>query len=671
MRFWYNPRPFLREVQTDERVNDELERVDYPSAPAGFPSVRSIVIGCIMCAVIGLAGPYWTIYLQSSRMFADYHTAGATFFLLFLFLFFNVVLGFFWKKLALRADELMAVGAMMLVGGSIATSGLIAYFFPAITSPYYFANLSNRWDEVLWPYLPKALSPLDPRGGTLAIKWFWEGLVPGEPIPWGPWLAPLATWGVFLMAMFACMMAIMVIMRKQWMDHEHLSFPIAQVPAELCAAAAAPGHPSSIFRSKAFWIGLAFTFALASVGGVSHYLGRPYFIRIRHWIDFGEEPWRLPIYLDLVVMGLVFLIPNRIAFTVWSVALVSWFIRSIMTEYHLSMTNPWVYGNEMNHLSMGATIVFVVGSVWLSRDHLRRALRCALGRGDRDYDLGEPSSYRAAFLTVLFSLIVMVVWFDRIGLDWYYAIVVLPVTLAIYYAMARVVAQCGLPMASPPIYPNVFMASMFGSGTLGAGRLAALGMHMGWHFDMRNSVMSGSAHGMYLTRRRRGGLFWAMLLGVLITYVAACYCTIWICYRYGGLNMDGWFFGTYPKVVPWGWTRAAIADYGGPSVGRMVWGGVGALLMAGLMVAQRTLFWWPLHPVGLLICASHMVYFFWFSVFMAWLVKVVLVMVGGPAAFRPARRFFIGMVMGYFLAGGIWAVIDTITHSTGNAVFYI
>ncbi len=651
-------------------MSDELQPDAAPDEAAGFPTIRSVVLGCVLCGIIGLAGPYWTIYLQSSRMFADYHTAGATF-LLFLILIPNFVLRAIWKPLGLRMHELMTVGAMMLVGGSIATSGLIAYFMPAISSAYYFANSSNNWALDVWPHLPQALSPLDPNGGTVAITKFWEGVPGDEPIQWGPWIGPLFTWGIFLMALFACMMAIMTIMRKQWMDREHLSFPIAQVPAELCAAGTDPAGPGSIFRSKGFWIGLGATFLLASAGGIVHYMGGDWFFRIRYWVDFAQEPWRLPIYVDLVVMGLVFLIPNRIAFTVWFVALLSWIVRSVMQEYALRMPGEWVYGNEMSQVAMGATVTFVIASLWLSREHLKRALRCALGRGDRDYDAGEPSSYRTAFLTVIIGLIVACVWLHRMGLGHVYAVLLVLITLAVYYAMARVVAQCGVPMLSPPMYPNHFMVTLFGPATLGSQRLSVLGMHMGWHFDMRNSVMSGSGHGMFLARRRRNGLFWAMLLGLLVTYVAAYFCTVWVCYRHGGVNMDSWFFGTYPKLFPSAWIKAAMAEHGGPSYVRMVWAAGGAIAMAALVVAHRSLFWWPLHPVGLLICSSHMVYYFWVSVFLAWLVKVLLLKIGGQAMFRPARRFFIGMVMGYFLAGGTWAIIDTITGSSNNPVFYI
>jgi hypothetical protein len=651
-------------------VTFDVETPASPLQAAGRPSLRSVALGCLMCVVIGLSGPYWTIYLQSSRLYADYHTAGATFFLFLLFLIFNLALGSAWKRLALRTDELMVIGAMMLVGGSIATSGLIGYLIPSMTSAYNLASTTNNWRSELWPHMPKMLAPIDPNGGILAITRYWTGLRAGQPIPWGPWLLPLARWGVFLMAMFACMMAIMTIMRKQWVDYEHLSFPIAQVPAELCMAAGDPWHRASIFRSKAFLLGLGITFLLASVGGISHYLGSFTPFRVRSVVELAPEPWHYSINIEPVVIGLVFLIPNRIAFTVWFVAFVSWFIRAFMTSYNLALHDSHVMGGAFSHLAAGAMVVFVLSSLWLSREHLKRAFICAFGGGERDYDRGEPSSYATAFIVVLLSCVVMVVWFSWIGLGVFYGSMLVLMTLAVYYTMARVVAQCGLPMLSPPVYPNQFMASTFGSAAFGKGQVAVLGHHYGWHFDMRNSAMSGAGHGMYLVRRRRSGLLWAMLLGLAITYVAGCACAVWIGYAHGAANMDPWFYGLFPRL-PWDWAQATIVHHGGPSGARLMWGGAGALVMAVLVVAQRTYFWWPLHPVGMLICSSHMVYYFSFSVFLAWLFKVLLITFGGPATFRPARRFAIGMVLGYFLAGGSWAIVDTITGSTGDAVFYI
>jgi len=646
---------------TDQEIRDAADA-------SGFMTLRAFILGSVLCVVGGIAGPYWTLYLQTSRLYADYHTAGATFFLFALLIVCNFGLGRLWEGFSLRASELMAIGAMLLVGGSILSSGLIAYFIPSISSVYYRANESNLWHE-MWQYLPSWASPLDPNGGTVAIKKFWEGLPKGEPIPWGPWVKPLALWGVMLMAFFIGMMAIMVLMRKQWVDYEHLSFPIAQVPAELCAAAE-PQSGISIMRSTAFWLGMGASVLLASAGGIGSYLNMVTEFRLRHWVVLAEGPWRLPIYLDVVFVGLVFLIPNRVAFSIWVVALASWVVRSFMTAYNLALPEAAIYGGEMNHLAMGGTLVFVLSSIWLSRGHLKRALRCALGTGDRGYDHGEAASYRAVFIAMVLCAVVVLSWFVKAGLGLGYAIVLVLATMAIYYALARVVAQCGLPAVSPPIYPNMFVSSLFGTAAIGSKGLGVMALHYGSYFDMRNSVMSGAAHGMYLTRRRRSGLLWAMIWGLLLAYVASSLSAVWVSYRHAGVNMDGWFFGNFPNI-PWNWMRTAITQSSDASIARMIWGAVGALIMAGLIVAQRTFFWWPLHPVGILIASSHMVYFFWASVFAAWLIKVIVVGIGGYGAFRKGRRFFIGVVMGYFLAGGVWNIIDTFTGKVGNSVFYI
>jgi len=90
-----------------------------------------------------------------------------------------------------------------------------------------------------------------------------------------------------------------------------------------------------------------------------------------------------------------------------------------------------------------------------------------------------------------------------------------------------------------------------------------------------------------------------------------------------------------------------------------------------LVIAQRTVFWWPIHPVGFVICSVTWTDVLWLSVFLAWLIKLVVVRVGGPALYRRARFLFLGMILGQFTVAGAWAVVDTFTGSVGNSIFWI
>lgn len=103
----------------------------------------------------------------------------------------------------------------------------------------------------------------------------------------------------------------------------------------------------------------------------------------------------------------------------------------------------------------------------------------------------------------------------------------------------------------------------------------------------------------------------------------------------------------------------------------LTWTGVGAAIMLLLVVAQRRLFWWPIHPVGFIICSVYWTDALWLSIFLAWLAKLVVVNFGGPAMYRKARLFFLGMVLGQFTVAGVWALVDTFADSFGNSIFWI
>ena len=81
--------------------------------------------------------------------------------------------------------------------------------------------------------------------------------------------------------------------------------------------------------------------------------------------------------------------------------------------------------------------------------------------------------------------------------------------------------------------------------------------------------------------------------------------------------------------------------------------------------------WWPLHPLGLTVAGSRVMDWTWFSIFLAWLVKIGVLHYGGPRMFRALRPFFLGLVLGQFVSVGAWTVIDAFTGMTDNMIFVI
>jgi hypothetical protein len=99
--------------------------------------------------------------------------------------------------------------------------------------------------------------------------------------------------------------------------------------------------------------------------------------------------------------------------------------------------------------------------------------------------------------------------------------------------------------------------------------------------------------------------------------------------------------------------------------------GVGGSVMAGLMLARHTFLWWPLHPLGFAVSSISLTNYISFSVFLAWLIKTLILKYGGIVMFHRARPFFLGLILGQFFVAGIWLVIDFLTGMTNNNIYWI
>ena len=49
-----------------------------------------------------------------------------------------------------------------------------------------------------------------------------------------------------------------------------------------------------------------------------------------------------------------------------------------------------------------------------------------------------------------------------------------------------------------------------------------------------------------------------------------------------------------------------------------------------------------------------------YSIFLSWLAKWLILRHGGLKAYRQAVPFFIGLILGEFIAGGLWSIIGIV-----------
>ena len=58
----------------------------------------------------------------------------------------------------------------------------------------------------------------------------------------------------------------------------------------------------------------------------------------------------------------------------------------------------------------------------------------------------------------------------------------------------------------------------------------------------------------------------------------------------------------------------------------------------------------------------------WFSMFLGWVLKSVILKYGGPTLFQRLRPFFLGLILGEASVGGFWIVVDYFTGMEANTL---
>ena len=78
----------------------------------------------------------------------------------------------------------------------------------------------------------------------------------------------------------------------------------------------------------------------------------------------------------------------------------------------------------------------------------------------------------------------------------------------------------------------------------------------------------------------------------------------------------------------------------------------------GLMMLRYLFLWWPFHPAGYGISLGKWnMNWYWFSIFVSWLLKLLILRLGQVQAHRRAIPFFMGLVLGEFMVGGSWGLL--------------
>ena len=589
----------------------------------------------------------------------------------------NLILKRFGAKWGLRPAELAVIYVMMVCACLLSSFGLAAQLLPNLAGANYFADPQNEWGKMFFRRFPSWLVPFDPKGPDkqFVSKAYYEGLRQGERIPWGAWLVPLAAWSILALLFLFLMVCLTTLLRKQWVDNEKLSFPLVQLPLEII-------HGESYRHEKdrkLLLLGALVPFLFHSTNGLHGIF--PNVPQLRSIIVLNDylvgKPWDdvmfTPIAITFSVIGFAFLLPLDVSFSMWFFLLFFRFQDVIGSLFGYQYDGMPLYPAHfyIGYQAAGAAVAVCVSMLWLARPHLKLVWARVMGRCGEEVDAGEMIPYRTASIGAAISFALIVVWCNLAGINLLVAAFMIACfVLFVVIVMTRCVAEVGLLMMQGLFRPMDIWAVGATRASLGAANLAPLALLNGIFMRDPRNLMPVFMDGMKLSdgvKLPRSRLGIGIALAIPFAIVVACGLHLWIVYRYGAVRLNSWFFRTNPTLY-FGEARAILLGPNTFDVRAPAFFGMGLLFTFFLYFMRARFWWWPFHPLGYAMGAAWPVMVYWSAFFIGWFIKSRLIKYGGIRAFRTFRPFFIGLILGEFIAAILWATLSAILGCSSPAI---
>lgn len=634
---------------------------------AGRITPRAVLIGLGLSVAFSLIIPYVDVYMSNTFLGAQHLPPGAVFVLLCLVLVVNPALRLIGRRLPLTRAELLLIYCMLLFSTLVPGHGAENVFIPVIVSAFYYATPENRWEELFHGHIPPWFAPQDER----AVTAFFEGLRPGEHLPWGEWIGPLAVWGLFTFLLYALVMFLSVLFRRQWADREKLSFPLVALPIEMTQETLHPLKRTAFFGNRVMWIGFALAVVLQLQSGLKFYY--PAIPAVRLFVNFQpmlrEPPWHVmgwvPGHIWPVVIGITTLLRTEVSFSLW---FFFWFSKLQRVLAHVlgfrGRYDPTTWG-EPGWLGMqpvGGYIAYVALSFWVARTHLREVWDETLGR--RRISEGEPMSYRACVIGIVSCLAALVAWCMTAGMSPAAALAQMIIYIILAMALTKVVAEAGMLFVQATMAAQETMAAVVGTEGVGARNLT-VGMFIERSFmtDMRAFLMPSFMQSLKIAdlagldkRRMLGAFGIAILLSTLISYWA----NLKIVYTYSGMACNAWFIR---GAGPGGFRllQNFLISPRPPSVINMTAMLAGGAFTLVLFRLRQQFLWFPFHPVGFIMMQTYPMRTLWFSTFIGWALKSVIMRYGGARGLVTLLPLFLGVAFGDIFMMVVWLIVAAFT----------
>ena len=606
--------------------------------------------------------------------------------------------------------EMLCIFTSLAVTMGISTFGLTEQLVPLVATPFnpVWNTRQSGWDEKLTGAMNHSLYLEDKE----AIKQFRDGMSNVDPknfkapidnasmldwaqyswtvckaVPWDKWFAPLGWWLVFIGASYLMFYSLTYVVLGYWADREKLIFPLARLSESLLPDDHDKHWLPATMRTSGFWAGCFITIAvlawnaLAPSGLIPKVPSIPLGMSPRdvnsvlvgtflNGLSGGPtgSPQVIAFLLIFTALGLAFLLPLEISFSVWfyylagqaSVLVATWmgFGRD-----QRDFPTDWLWVN--NHVSAqagGGFLLFCAISLWKC---LRDYRLLTQGKS-----LGEKFKVAIPVVGFVISLIIIITWLNWNGLDPLWATIFTLLLALVTIGLMRIVSETGIYWFQ--CHTSFFhVYKIFGLGQFLSPVILGplIPIYSVLFLDTKTFMAPSLVTSASMAKEASAGRFkfhLNLILCIVITVIVSLGTAIVLAHVVGANSMQSWFYTSGPKDYVMATAVQATIDVPKMQPWNAFWYVFGAGWVA-LSMYLRTMFFWFPHPAGYIMLINPLLTQLWFPFFMGWAFKKIVVKYGGKSTFDRVRDFFIGIIVGELLAITICTIISLIfkVNSTG------